>query len=383
MIRMALAILFICLLCAAATPTPTATPTVTETPTSTATDTPTNTVTETPTITDTPTPTATPTWDIQGCLVMWYPFERDIRDAIGANDLSRTGPAPVFINGMAGAGISMTTATTLSLANSAIDSLTHCTVALWFKRSSENEFNIIDSHAFTATVRHLGANLNVTLSMRFAGGSKPGLGFPVDMWEEREWHHYAMAYDGSRAWAYLDGQPGMSTISTYAPPVANFDGITIGGWAGMLDDVRVYDCRLSSAEIAELYGDTQYTNTPTPSPTITLTPTITNTPPLWPGIIGPPFLDEYDPGDKWDGERGDITPTLMPTATVTPTPLQLTELPPMYPSGNDGGSLQDGLETTVAPTRMPSATITNTPLQLTELPRFHGGEWGSAKWLTN
>ena len=80
-----------------------------------------------------------------------------------------------------------------------------------------------------------------------------------------EWTHIALTYDAGNYVVYVNGQQaaagtytGLTTLNTVAD-IAN-DGNTEGreeGFAGLLDEVRVYDRALSYAEIAGLAGKTQ------------------------------------------------------------------------------------------------------------------------------
>jgi hypothetical protein len=71
------------------------------------------------------------------------------------------------------------------------------------------------------------------------------------------WQHVAVTWDGTTMRAYYNGQPDGS--SDFAGPMAVSDGdLSIGryytGFAGDIDEVRIYDRALSESEINELLG---------------------------------------------------------------------------------------------------------------------------------
>ncbi|MCL5280584.1 MAG: hypothetical protein M1376_11820 [Planctomycetes bacterium] len=74
------------------------------------------------------------------------------------------------------------------------------------------------------------------------------------------WHHIAAVYDGMRAYLYVDGK---LDTSKWAPGhlAKNTEGIHIaprteepgtGRWDGGMDDVRIYSCAISEAEVKNL-----------------------------------------------------------------------------------------------------------------------------------
>ncbi len=80
--------------------------------------------------------------------------------------------------------------------------------------------------------------------------------------EAGQWHHVCGTYDGWYLRLYVDG------VEDSASPVAKSDGVStnthsvfIGAneekpgryWSGMIDDVRIYSCPLTSAEVHELF----------------------------------------------------------------------------------------------------------------------------------
>ena len=77
-----------------------------------------------------------------------------------------------------------------------------------------------------------------------------------------EWHHVCGTYDGTNMRLYVDG------LEDSASPVADSDGVTVNEynvfigeneerrdryWDGLIDDVRIYSCPLTTTEVYELF----------------------------------------------------------------------------------------------------------------------------------
>jgi hypothetical protein len=75
-----------------------------------------------------------------------------------------------------------------------------------------------------------------------------------------EWNHCVFIYDTSTRWSglYLNGSP-VNTASTFAAPllpplsIGSNDGLE--NYNGLIDDLRIYDYRISDLEVASLYTD--------------------------------------------------------------------------------------------------------------------------------
>ena len=89
----------------------------------------------------------------------------------------------------------------------------------------------------------------------FGGGND----FDTTVACDSDWHHHVITYDGTTAKYYLDNvQIGGDFTHTFATTLApvivgarNDDGLA--RWSGAIDDVRIYNRVLTSAEIARLY----------------------------------------------------------------------------------------------------------------------------------
>jgi hypothetical protein len=79
---------------------------------------------------------------------------------------------------------------------------------------------------------------------------------------DTNWHHVAATIDGTRVQLYVDGEP-VETDDQIAPIVSNDEPLHIGSrgdgtgdfFEGSIDDVRIYNRRLSDAELGALASD--------------------------------------------------------------------------------------------------------------------------------
>jgi len=82
------------------------------------------------------------------------------------------------------------------------------------------------------------------------------------------WYHAAYVYDGSQTYLYVNGFLLSSHAQSITPRTNQTDALKIGeypGWSmkGIIDEVRVYNRGLSSAEILSLYNYYSPANAPT------------------------------------------------------------------------------------------------------------------------
>lgn len=151
-------------------------------------------------------------------------------------------------------------------------------IALWMKA---DDFDVSDARLIskatgTANTDHywMISTINST-AIRFrlkAGGSTTTLSTSVGQVVANEWHHVAVTYDGSNMRIYVDGLPAASVPKTGLLTSSATAAVAIGNqpagagsrpFDGLIDDVRVYDRALTSAEIAAM-------SLPKPPPAITL-----------------------------------------------------------------------------------------------------------------
>lgn len=132
------------------------------------------------------------------------------------------------------------------------------TLAMWLKFTTPASTAYILRKADTSSNNpyYIQVASNGKISARvngINGGGIAGL-------DDNQWHHFAMTYQGSSSYlrTYKDGVLVASNTTATAPTSNNFLA-TLGGsakgnlmFAGSIDDVRIYDRKLSSDEIAQL-----------------------------------------------------------------------------------------------------------------------------------
>ncbi len=130
------------------------------------------------------------------------------------------------------------------------------TIGAWIRTGSAGR--IIFSN-MQETSPHYGYSLRVSWdgNLQFMAGDKILLGdTPVNT---DRWTHVAATLSGQTATIYIDGVPNVT--GTVGIPTSSWLDETIGAsdtpyyfWNGSMDEVRVYNRALSSAEIGELYS---------------------------------------------------------------------------------------------------------------------------------
>lgn len=99
-------------------------------------------------------------------------------------------------------------------------------------------------------------NDKITFWMAGAGGYSY-LSTP-ESYTDGKWHHVAAVYDGANRYIYIDGQQKISDAFAYTVPnganwaLGGYNGCN-GGFNGKVDEIRVYNHGLTSAEILQQY----------------------------------------------------------------------------------------------------------------------------------
>ena len=258
-----------------ATPLPTSIPSPTVTPFSTPTSAPTPTPTPILTPTPTPIPTATPT-PIPG-LVGWWKFDGNANDSFNGNNGTLGGsPLPSLVAGQIGQAYSFNDSNYIQIPYNL--GLTNAwTVMMWIQINA-NDSGVVFGFPLSDGAGSISMDMNVgggniqyrsrTTSAVISSLTTSG------KWSDGAFHQFAATYNGTSQIIYVDGiqedldnQSGnLSTAATKFFLGSFSDSYTGGGNSinGKIDDVRIYNRALSSAEIASLYnGVTVYAITTT------------------------------------------------------------------------------------------------------------------------
>ncbi len=135
------------------------------------------------------------------------------------------------------------------------------TASAWFKTSApvSNWTGIVEYSTAAGTRRGILLSPAGLPAVTYGAGSfKVAAGSRVD---DGAWHHLAATFDGTTPMLYLDGQP-LTLGATSAAASTAGSRLRLGDLAftgyyfrGVLDEVRLYDRALSSAEISAVYND--------------------------------------------------------------------------------------------------------------------------------
>jgi len=157
--------------------------------------------------------------------------------------------------------------------NSMLEGMANLTMVAWAKTdySGGNNYNIIfdkwingGSHATAAYILGMHSNGAFAFILRTTGGVYEGV-TPVG-YNDGEWHHVVVVYNGSTLVCYVDGilRASYSDISGNVGTVNNAlkigcgaDHAAINYFDGNIDDVRILNRALTASESLEIYNGTK------------------------------------------------------------------------------------------------------------------------------
>jgi hypothetical protein len=204
-------------------------------------------------------------------LVSWWKAEGNAADAMGANPGTIQGPVN-FVTGKVGEAFAFTGAGSVNVPASRSLQPTAVTSMAWVKNlGSPGADNYILSQGADACTAASYALYTATEGVGFYvfGGvnfEESPLATPAQVWDGN-WHLVAGTYDGATVRLYVDGAevtPGTATTVTinYALPNQNFyigayQGSCQFGFAGDIDEVRIFNRALSAGEIHDVFTAAQ------------------------------------------------------------------------------------------------------------------------------
>lgn len=187
------------------------------------------------------------------------------------------------------------------------------TLSAWFTwdRLGTSDVNFITGKGMTNLELHTGGGAGVN-GLRFVPAGYPNTSLDALNVITTGWNHVAAAYDGSSAYLYVNGRLAASrTITSSNDLLSDTTPFYLGrrsdgtyGFAGKLDDVRLYNRILSPAEIASLAAG--QSATPPAVVTITLAARLGGSEYTWLGGAG----------TAWDTAANWSTAALRTTATL-------------------------------------------------------------------
>ena len=207
--------------------------------------------------------------------VLWYRFDEapgaaTVTDSSGRNHHGTVAGGPTFepVGGVLGGAVTFDgTNDCVSAGTNADFDLTTFSISGWFKTQNTN------AHFFVVTKGPAYNNRNYTvvvdkdqafaLTFKFSGttGEDFSMSSAARALNDGRWHHFVAVADNAAnaARIYLDGSLNATAPFTFNPEIRPADPLYIARYAnsyspGTLDDFRLYNRVLSSAEVAALYG---------------------------------------------------------------------------------------------------------------------------------
>src|SRR5215472_14362233 len=196
----------------------------------------------------------------QGCdpapsgLVGWWPAEGNANDIAGANNGTLLGDV-TFTNGEVGQAFSFDGSSGVNIPDSpSLDQFTSSiTVEAWVLASSLPEgWNAIVAKGNSSW--RVMCNDSGTVTFSTTGLSDEDFTGNTNVCDG-QWHHVACVYDGTTKYIYVDGTLDASTPASGAIAQTGsalgigFNPDTGYNWAGLIDEVWVYNRALSAPEI--------------------------------------------------------------------------------------------------------------------------------------
>lgn len=161
-----------------------------------------------------------------------------------------------------------TSAKVIVTSNATIQGMANLTLSFWFKAKDVGGAN--RKLFFKNGVYDIGLDSSGQLFAEVTGVNNFGI-FSSRNMGDNTWHHFVITYDGSTAAAYLDGVSIASTPVVGAPSVAsNANNLGFGQhvananewYLGLLDDVRIYNTGLTSAQVTAFFYGVNPSSTP-------------------------------------------------------------------------------------------------------------------------
>lgn len=140
------------------------------------------------------------------------------------------------------------------------------TLASWIKCTTQENRGIITKYTYPSPGAYSLQTANLTSGVRFViyEGSEQTAFDSIGGVQDNAWHHVVATYDKSYMRIYIDGDLDSSKAATHDINNSS-DNLNIGArtdgssdfFAGIIDDIRVYNRRLSAEEILQIYHETK------------------------------------------------------------------------------------------------------------------------------
>ena len=196
---------------------------------------------------------------LAGNLLAWWPGEGSAADLLGGHSGTNSGGV-TFTNGYVGQAFSFDgTNGYVAVPDTGLPAgSTPRTVEFWMKPATNAREAVIYGSYTASSAFYVSVNTNVAAIGRWGGGAVNGTKVVTD----GVWHHVALTYDGgSTVKLYVDGLLDASSAFGYNTVLTGnlYLGSPVGGntnhFAGLLDEVVIFNRALSAAEVATDFAD--------------------------------------------------------------------------------------------------------------------------------
>jgi hypothetical protein len=206
-----------------------------------------------------------PWFSIISGLISYFPFDNDFLDLKNIITLTKTGSVS-YVTGRRNQAIYLANETNTANGTVAANYLsssynlpTTFSVSVWFKPTNTNSGSLLSTYNSTGLTRN-SINLYISggsMSAAYNAVANVGGSYGIST---GTWYHAVIILNGTSLTLYVNGsQVGNTTTGT-----PSINGIMIGQindgsnyvFSGYIDDYRIYNRVLSSAEIGQIYTDT-------------------------------------------------------------------------------------------------------------------------------
>ena len=205
--------------------------------------------------------------DINSGLVAYYAFEGNANDSSGNGNHGRANDNVAYTSGKFGSSASFNGVNNYIVVphSNSLNLTSQLSLSFWFKGGGAQ---------ISYFIRKWNSGTDITWQADLAtGGIGSGIDFYVSengtssdrvyirqvgqTYQDNQWHHYSATFEaGSSINLYIDSLlvgTIEGNISNVQSIFSNTSNLTIGEYAGQMDEVRIYNRVLSEPEIQELY----------------------------------------------------------------------------------------------------------------------------------
>jgi len=217
-------------------------------------------------------------------IVSYYKFDGDATDSAGSNDGTVTGATNGSSYGKINEGYNFDGSNDYINSNYNPTSRAAFSISFWAKTSSTTDFTLLlFNYKVSGGVRghalyHRGSYIQSSLYISGNNAGDINQVLSTTGWNDGDWHHYVITYDGTTQNIYIDGSDEKAS-TTYTQTGALPQGISyyIGCrnkgtpdrfLPGDIDEVGFWNRAISSSEVTELYNSgagNQYPFSATPT----------------------------------------------------------------------------------------------------------------------